>query len=102
MRTPRELTISTVLLGVGLTLCAAPPASAQGNQEGERGRRLEHGRRLAARHCSECHLEPHPDILPRQSWQTALGYMGLLMGMRDLDWLAGKPEVGRAPVAARE
>ncbi|MXY16968.1 MAG: hypothetical protein F4Y57_08230, partial [Acidobacteria bacterium] len=94
MRTSRALTIGTLLLGICLTLGAAPPAVAQGNQASEGGQ-------LAARHCSECHLEPHPDILPRQSWQTALGYMGLLMGMRDLDWLAGEPEVGRNTVAAR-
>ena len=91
----------TVLLGVGLTLGAVPAASAQDVQAGGRGSRLEHGRLLAARHCSACHLEPHPDILPRQSWQTALGYMGLLLGMRNLDWLADEPEVGRSTVAAR-
>ena len=101
MRTRHPVTIGTVLLGVGLTIGAAPSAPAQDNQEGDRGSRLEHGRQLAARHCSECHLEPHPDILPKQSWQTALGYMGLLMGMRDLDWLAGEPPLGRTSVAAR-
>ena len=101
MRMLRALMIGTVLLGVGLTFDAAPAASAQGVQEGGRGSRIEHGRRLAARHCSECHLEPDPDILPRQSWQTALGYMGLLMGMRDLGWLAGEPALGRTSVEAR-
>ena len=101
MRTRSQLTISAVLLGVGLIIGAAPLASAQGNQQDGGRSRFERGRQLAARHCSTCHLEPHPEILPRQSWQTALGYMGLLMGMRDLDWLAGEPDVGRNTVAAR-
>ena len=94
MRTRHPLTVGTVLLGFCLTIGAAAPAVAQGNQASEGGA-------LAALHCSECHLEPHPDILPRQSWQTALGYMGLLMGMRDLDWLAGEPPLGRTSVEAR-
>ena len=101
MRMLRAVTIGTVLLGVGLAIGAPPLATAQGLQEGERRGGTEHGRELAARHCSTCHLEPHPDILPRQSWQTALGYMGLLLGMRDLDWLSGEPEVGRNTVEAR-
>ena len=101
MRTLRTLTLAAVALGVGLTLGAAPLASAQGNQQAERRSRLEHGRQLAARHCSACHLEPDPDILPRQSWRTALGYMGFLLGMRNVDYLEGDPPVGRASVLAR-
>ena len=101
MRALRELTVSAVVLGASLTLGAAPLASAQGSQQDEGGSRIERGRQLAARHCAACHLEPAPDILPRQSWRTALGYMGLLLGMRDLDWLAGEPAVGRDTVAAR-
>ncbi len=101
MRTPRTLTLAAVSLGVCLTIGAAPPASAQGNQDGELQGRMERGRQLAARHCSACHLEPDPDILPRQSWRTALGYMGFLLGMRNVDYLEGDPPVGRASVLAR-
>ena len=101
MRTPRTLTLAAVSLGVGFTIGAAPPAFAQDAQEDERRSRLEHGRQLAARHCSECHLEPGPDILPRQSWRTALGYMGFLLGMRNVDYLDGDPPVGRGSVLAR-
>ena len=101
MRTPRALTIGTILVGVGLTIGAAPLASAQGNQDSERRNRLERGRLLAARHCAECHLEPAPDILPKQSWQTALGYMGLLLGMRNFDHLSGGPPLALGAVQAR-
>ena len=101
MRTPRALTIGTILVGVGLTIGAEPLASAQGNQDSERRNRLERGRQLAARHCAECHLEPAPDVLPKRSWQTALGYMGLLLGMRNLDFLDGEPAMARDTVVAR-
>ena len=101
MRTRSQLTIRAVLLGVCLTISAAPLGSAQGNQDSERRNRLERGRQLAARHCAECHLEPAPDVLPKQSWQTALGYMGLLLGMRNLDFLDGEPAMARDTVVAR-
>ena len=96
-----QLTMRAVLLGVFLTLGGAPLASAQGNQESGRQGRIEHGRQLAALHCSTCHLEPTPDVLPKQSWQTALGYMGLLLGMRNLDFLDGQPAMARDTVVAR-
>ena len=101
MRTPRTLILAGFALGVCLAFGAAPPASAQGNQDGDLQSRMERGRQLAALHCSACHLQPDPDILPRQSWRTALGYMGFLLGMRDVDYLDGDPPVGRGSVLAR-
>ena len=102
MRTPRALTIGTILVGVDLTIGTSPLASAQGNQDSERRNRLERGRQLAARHCAECHLEPAPDLLPKRSWQTSLGYMGLLLGMQNLDYLDGQPAMARETVVARQ
>ena len=101
MRTRSQLTSGAVLLGVCLTIGAAPPAPLQQDEERDRQSRLEHGRQLAARHCATCHLEPAPGVLPKRSWQTALGYMGLLLGMRNLDYLADEPSIGRNSVVAR-
>ncbi len=38
--------------------------------------------------------EPAPDILPKKSWEAALGYMGYWLGMENLDYLADHPVNG--------
>ena len=102
MRTPRDLTFGAVLAAAVLAIAAAPSPSRPANQEPERQQRIAQGRALAAQHCATCHLEPAPDVLPRRSWQTALGYMGLLLGMRNLDYLDGEPAMARETVVARQ
>lgn len=101
MRTPRILTTAALLLGVGITISIAGSAPPRGNQETDRQDRIEQGRQLASRHCAACHLEPAPDVLPKRSWQTALGYMGLLLGMRNFDHLSGGPPLALGAVQAR-
>jgi hypothetical protein len=53
---------------------------------------LEQDRQLAQTYCSSCHLFPEPDILPKDSWLAALGYMGYYLGVTNLDYLEGSPD----------
>jgi hypothetical protein len=65
------------------------------------GRMLERGEALAATYCGSCHIQPQPDILPKRSWEAALGYMGYWLGMQDLSFLAEHPEFAQQNVASR-
>ncbi len=60
------------------------------------------GRELASVYCSSCHLEPSPDILPKKSWQVALGYMGYMLGMENIDYLADHPEFAQENVKSKQ
>ncbi len=62
---------------------------------------LERGEALAATYCGSCHIQPQPDILPKRSWEAALGYMGYWLGMQDLSFLAEHPEFAQINVASR-
>lgn len=42
-----------------------------------------------------------PDILPKNSWETALAYMGYMLGMENIDYLAEHPEFGRQNVESK-
>jgi hypothetical protein len=64
--------------------------------------RLAQGAELAATYCSACHLQPPPEILPKRSWEAALGYMGFFLGMRDLGFLDDAPKWVRDNVASRQ
>ncbi len=59
------------------------------------------GRELSARYCSTCHLEPDPGILPKRSWEAALGYMGYWLGMENLDYLSAHPRIAMENVRTR-
>lgn len=59
------------------------------------------GAELAGIYCGNCHLEPEPDILPRHSWEVALGYMGGWLGIENIDYLAESPELARTIVQNR-
>ena len=89
-----------VLVALGLVATAAP-VSPRRVQDTERQSRIEQGRELAAQHCATCHLEPAPDILPKQSWETALAYMGLWLGMQNFDYLDDHPTHGQDNVRNR-
>ena len=71
------------------------------SDELEGPRKLARGQELAAVHCAACHLEPLPDILPKRSWETALAYMGFMLGMENVDYLANHPEFGQDNVASK-
>jgi hypothetical protein len=62
---------------------------------------LERGQQLAATYCGLCHIQPPPDILPKRSWEAALGYMGFWLGMQDLSFLEEHPSFARANVESR-
>ncbi len=64
-------------------------------------RLLTRGEELAGQYCVACHLEPAPDILPKTSWEAALGYMGFWLGMENLDYLADHPEFAQENVSSR-
>ncbi|MEJ7767000.1 MAG: VCBS repeat-containing protein [Chitinophagaceae bacterium] len=42
---------------------------------------LEHGKALVAQHCQSCHLLPHPSLLDKDNWQTALAMMAPRLGI---------------------
>jgi hypothetical protein len=59
------------------------------------------GRDLARQYCAACHLEPPPEILPKRSWEAALGYMGYWLGIEDLSFLDDYPEFVQSNVSSR-
>ena len=62
---------------------------------------LRRGAELAALYCSSCHLEPDPGILPKRSWEAALGYMGYWLGIENIDYLDDDPGFVQANVSSR-
>jgi len=64
-------------------------------------RQLSRGQELASVYCSSCHLEPPPDILPRKSWEVALAYMGYMLGMENIDYLADHSEFAQNNVKSK-
>ena len=80
----KQIAIGTAVIAVCLLIIILPDLR-DWLRENESERRLSRGRELANVYCSSCHLEPAPDILPKQSWQVALGYMGYMLGMENLD-----------------
>jgi hypothetical protein len=62
---------------------------------------IERGKQLAVTYCGVCHIQPPPEILPKRSWEAALGYMGFWLGMEDLSFLADHPEAVRINVESR-
>jgi len=77
------------------------PALRDGLHELQDERQMSRGRELANVYCSTCHLEPPPDILPKKSWEAALGYMGYMLGMENLDYLADHPEFAQENVKSK-
>lgn len=64
-------------------------------------RPLAPGHRLALQHCASCHQFPSPNLLPRQSWEFCLTYMGLFLGIDDLSPLKDSPPAVREIIGAR-
>ena len=100
MTTPKRLAIGVILAGIALAMVATPLIRDL-LSELRSERKLARGRALAAVYCAACHLEPAPDILPKRSWETALGYMGYWLGMENVDYLADHPAIARENVMSR-
>lgn len=77
------------------------PALRDGLHELQDERQVSRGGELANVYCSTCHLEPAPDILPKKSWETALGYMGYMLGIENIDYLADHPEFAQENVKSK-
>lgn len=86
-----------LLLGAAVVI----GATAVGVVQVQRQRLLQEGAELATLYCASCHLEPEPDMLPKRSWETVLGYMGYWLGIEDISFLDGAPEFARENVANR-
>ena len=86
-----------LLLGAAVVI----GATAVGVVQVQRQRLLQEGAELATLYCASCHLEPEPDMLPKRSWETVLGYMGYWLGIEDISFLDDAPEFARENVANR-
>lgn len=94
--------VTAAIVGVALILLiAAYPALRQKFAELQHGRQLTRGMELAAVYCSSCHLEPAPDMLPKRSWELVLAYMGYMMGIDNIDYLAEHPDFARENVETK-
>ncbi|MFL3656442.1 MAG: FG-GAP repeat domain-containing protein [Opitutales bacterium] len=60
------------------------------------------GEKLAALYCAACHQLPEPDLLPKQSWEFALTYMGFYLGIVDYDFLEGSSSRVMDSIHSRE
>ena len=89
-----------VVLGIAGAIAAASLLQ-RWTQDRDYERLLARGEELAGLYCGTCHLEPAPDILPKRSWEAALGYMGYWLGMENLDYLADHPDFAQFNVASR-
>jgi len=99
--TGKKLTIGAVLVAVSLVIVMFPDIEDK-YREFQHERRLNRGRDLASSYCASCHLEPSPDILPKKSWEVALGYMGYMMGMLNVDYLADHPDFAQENVKSKQ
>ena len=97
----KQGTFGTILIAVFLLIATFPfYRDLLDNFQNER--RMSQGRELAATYCSACHLEPNPDILPKQSWEMALAYMGYMMGMENVDYLSSHPQFAQENAASKQ
>jgi hypothetical protein len=60
------------------------------------------GRQLAQQYCIACHSYPEPDLLPKESWEFLLTYMGFFLGVVDYSYLEGSSERTMDVIEARE
>jgi len=96
----KKLAIGAALIATCLVIVFLPNIR-DGYRESQDQRRVSDGRELARVYCSSCHLEPSPDILPKKSWEVALAYMGYMMGLDNIDYLAGHPEFAQENVKSK-
>ncbi|MCZ6673680.1 MAG: VCBS repeat-containing protein [Verrucomicrobia bacterium] len=60
------------------------------------------GHLLAQQYCTTCHQFTEPDLLPKQSWEFLLTYMGFFLGVVDYSYLEGSSERTMGIIEARE
>ncbi|MGI9257524.1 MAG: FG-GAP repeat domain-containing protein [Gammaproteobacteria bacterium] len=87
----RALLGITITLGIALLVSiVAAYQSRSRNLQAER--LLARGEELANQYCTACHLATDPSILPKRSWEVALGYMGYWLGIENIDYLDDDPD----------
>ena len=77
-----KLFFPVVILCYGLIGCADKEEPADKSE----------GRLLAEQHCTACHQLTDPNLLPKQSWEHLLTYMGFFLGVIDYSYLEGSSE----------
>ena len=97
----KGLVIGILLIAAAL-LTITYPNLRDGFHDLQVERKLARGQELASVYCASCHLEPAPDILPKKSWEVALGYMGYMLGMDNLDYLADHPDFAQENVKSKQ
>jgi hypothetical protein len=97
----KQLAIGAALITACLVIIYFPVLRDE-LREMQSKRELSQGRELASVYCSGCHLEPSPDILPRKSWEVALAYMGYMLGIDNIDYLAEHPEFAQENVKSKQ
>ena len=97
----KKLAIGTALITACLVIIFSP-ALRDEVREIQSERELSRGQELASVYCSSCHLEPSPDILPKKSWEVALAYMGYMLGIENIDYLAEHPEFAQENVKSKQ
>ncbi len=92
-----------IAAGVGVVLLAMAtfPAFRQQLSSLQDHRRLLRGEELASVYCASCHIEPEPAMLPKRSWEMVLAYMGYMMGIDDIGYLADHPEFAQENVRTK-
>ena len=90
-----------VIVVLGLSSALATIVFQRWSQDRADDRVLARGEELAGLYCVACHLETPPEILPKRSWEAALGYMGYWLGMENLDFLSDHPEFAQINVESR-
>lgn len=74
----------------------------QGQKSSQPGTDTSVGRDLARQYCTTCHLFTEPGLLPKQSWEFLLTYMGFFLGMVDYGYLEGSSDRTLDIIRARE
>lgn len=96
-----RLRVAGIVVLATAVMIAGSPSLLERFASWQSERRLERGRELAAAYCGGCHFEPAPETLPKRSWQASLGYMGYMLGMENLDYLADHPQFARENVSGK-
>ena len=98
---PVLIAVGAALVGLCVVIVSFPGLRDRFHEMQARNQ-FSRGQELASVHCASCHLEPSPNILPKKSWEVALAYMGYMLGMKNLDYLADHPELGQENVKSKQ
>jgi hypothetical protein len=89
----RKRALLGITITLGITLLVSIVAAYQSRSRNLQAERLiARGEELANQYCTACHLATDPSILPKRSWEVALGYMGYWLGIENIDYLDDDPE----------